>query len=155
MERRALVWPCWMGSDSTQASGKTAIRQLISYALIGLLTNLVGYALYLMLTYIWGSPKLTMTALYAVGAVIGFLANRRFTFRHEGRIDIAGFRYILAHLLGYLLNLSLLVVFVDWMGFAHQIVQAVAIIVVALFLFVLSRFFVFAPKLAENEAMRS
>ena len=124
------------------------LRQLFRYGMIGLLTNFLGYALYFFLTYLWSSPKLTMTVLYSAGALIGFFAN-------DGRIGVAGMRYMFAQLLGYLLNLSLLVLFVDRLGFAHQLVQAVAIVVVAIFLFVLLRFFVFAPQLPENGAMRS
>ena len=155
MEILALVWRFWMASKSFRLSKDKTLRQLFSYALIGLLTNLLGYALYLLLTYLWGAPKLTMTTLYSAGALISFFANRRFTFRHDGRIGVAGVRYLFVQLLGYLLNLTLLVLFVDWLGFAHQVVQAVAIFVVAIFLFVLSRFFVFAPQLAENGAIRS
>jgi putative flippase GtrA len=85
-----------------------------------------------------------MTLLYVMGATASFLANRRFTFRHRGQIGAAGARYLLAQLSGYLLNLLMLFLFVDWLGFAHQHVQALAILVIALYLFVLSRFFVFA-----------
>lgn len=144
-----------MASEFLRPSKNKTLRQLFSYAFIGLLTNILGYALYLLLTYFLGAPKLTMTALYSAGALISFFANRRFTFRHDGRIGVTGMRYLFAQLLGYLLNLTLLVLFVDWLGFEHQIVQAVAIVVVTIFLFVLSRFFVFAPQLAENGAIRS
>ncbi len=93
--------------------------------------------------------------LYFSGALIGYFANRRFTFCYDGRIGVAGMRYMFAQLLDYLLNLSLLVLFVEWLCFAHKIVPAVAIVVVAMFLFVLLLFFVFASQLLENSAMRS
>ena len=53
---------------------------------------------------------------------------------------------------GYLMNLAILFVFVDKMGFAHQWVQAVAIFVVAGYLFLAFKFFVFAapPKAPES-----
>jgi len=135
-------------------SSKKTLRQLFSYALIGVLTNVLGYALYLLLTYLWGAPKITMTALYFVGASIGFFANRRFTFRHDGHIGVTGVRYLLAQVAGYLLNLVLLLLFVDWLGLAHQIVQAIAIVLVAIFLFVMLRFFVFAPSSVVTGVVR-
>lgn len=138
----------------TKLRSKKTLRQFLSYSLIGVLTNLLGYGMFLVLTDVWGSPKLTMTLLYSVGALIGFLANRRFTFRHSGRIGVAGSRYMMAQLLGYLLNLCLLLVFVDWLGFSYQVVQAIAIIVVAIFLFVLFRVFVFAPSMAVTGVVR-
>lgn len=130
------------------------IRQFISYALIGILTNFLGYVLYLLLTYFLAEPKLIMTVLYVTGALIGFFANRRFTFRHDDKIGKSVIRYLIAQLLGYFLNLTLLVVFVDWLDYKHQIVQAFAIIVVAIVLFLLSRFFVFASHLSNNGALR-
>jgi len=133
---------------------KKTLRQIFSYTLIGVLTNVLGYATYLALTYLWGAPKLTMTALYLVGASIGFLANRRFTFRHDGGIGDTGVRYLLAQVAGYLLNLVLLLLFVDRFNFPHQIVQAIAIVVVAIFLFVVLRIFVFAPSLAVAGVVR-
>jgi len=144
-----------MNADSGILSIRKTFRQLFSYALIGILTNVLGYAFYLLLTYLWDAPKITMTALYFVGASIGFFANRRYTFRHDGHIGVTGVRYLLAQVAGYLLNLVLLLLFVDWLGFPHQIVQAIAIIVVANFLFVMSRFFVFAQSAAESEGVPS
>lgn len=123
------------------------LRQFFTYALIGVLTNALGYAIFLLLTYLWGAPKSTMTALYFVGASISFFANRRFAFRHDGSAGTAGVRYLLAQLAGYLLNLVLLLLFVDWLGFPHQIVQAIAIVVVAIFLFIVLRSFVFVPSM--------
>jgi len=129
-----------------------AARQLLSYAMVGVLSNLAGYALYLLLTHLGCTPKLTMTMLYAAGATIGFFANRRFTFRHDGHVGATGIRFMVAHALGYLLNLALLLIFVDVLGFAHQIVQAIAIVVVALFLFMLFRLFVFVQRSPESGA---
>jgi putative flippase GtrA len=133
---------------------KNPLRQFFTYALIGVLTNVLGYAVYLILTNLSGAPKLTMTALYFVGSSIGFLANRRFTFRHDGGIGITVGRYLLVQVAGYLLNLVLLLLFVDWFDFPHQIVQAIAIVVVAIFLFILLRVFVFIPSLAVTVAVR-
>lgn len=131
------------------------LSQLLRYSMVGAAVNLCGFAIYFFLTSLGATPKLTMSLLYAVVVVIGFFANRRFTFNHDGHIGTAGIRYLLVHLLGYLLNLTLLVLFVDWLGFAHQVVQAAAIVVVAIFLFVLSRFFVFSPQMSENGVIRS
>jgi putative flippase GtrA len=128
--------------------------QLLRYGIVGGVANLFGYAAYLLATGLGGTPKATMTLLYAFVVLIGFFANRRFTFNHNGHIGMAGIRYLFAQLLGYLLNLTLLVLFADWLGFAHQFVQAIAIVVVAVFMFALSRLFVFAPQELENKPIR-
>jgi putative flippase GtrA len=122
------------------------MRQLVRYAVIGLATNVSGYTVYLLVTWAGIEPKVAMTSLYLIGAIASFFANRRWTFSHQGSIAAGGIRFGIAHLLGYLLNLGLLLVFVDRLGFPHQAVQAVAIVLVALFLFALFRWFVFPTR---------
>lgn len=119
------------------------LEQLKLYGIVGLLSNFLGYLVYLLLTFQGLGPKLAMSLLYAVGAGIGFFGNRNWTFRDTGPVMKSGFQYLLAHLAGYLLNLSLLTVFVDRLGYPHQLVQAIAIFVVAGFLFLIFKFLVF------------
>ena len=87
-----------------------------------------------------------MTLVYIIGASIGFVGNRQWTFSHRGNATRAAVRYVAAHLLGYMLNFVILLVFVDRLGYAHQWVQAAAIVVVAGFLFVSFKYYVFFEK---------
>jgi putative flippase GtrA len=124
-----------------------SFKSVMLYGIIGLTSNLVGYAAYLALTH-WGSdPKLAMSLLYAIACSIGFFGNRRWTFAHQGGVLGSALRFLAAHLMGYLMNLSILIVFVDRLGYPHQAVQAVAIFVVAAFLYVAFRWFVFPRKI--------
>ncbi|MGH8384632.1 MAG: GtrA family protein [Pseudomonas sp.] len=117
--------------------------QLIKYGIIGISTNTAGYLLYLAATYIGITPIWSMTLLYALGASIGFVSNRRITFAYEGGIFGSGIRYVLVHLAGYALNFGILIIFVDRLGYPHQIIQVFAIFTVAAFLFIMFKFFVF------------
>lgn len=117
--------------------------QLLKYALVGFLSNGCGYALYLFLTELGSTPKLTMTALYLAGALISFVGNHRLTFSYQGGTLGSGIRFVLAHAVGYAINFCLLAVFVDHLGYAHQWIQALAIFVVASYLFLALKFFVF------------
>ena len=119
--------------------------QLFRYGLVGVITNLALYGGYLLITYLGVEPKKTMTLLYVVGAMIGFVGHRNWTFTHQGALLGAGTRYFIAHIFGYLINFLILLIFVDKLGYVHQWVQAAAIIVVAGFLFVTFKYFVF-PK---------
>jgi putative flippase GtrA len=120
-------------------------RQLLRYGLVGIMTNFSIYCVYLLITYLGFAPKKTMTVLYIAGALIGFIGHRRWTFMHKGALLGSSARYFIAHLCGYLINFLILLTFVDKLGYPHQWVQAAAIIVVACFLFVAFRYFVF-PK---------
>ncbi len=139
-EKRILAWLlCPMNNE---ALGKSN-RELIYYGLIGIVSNIAGYLIYLMITYFGCPPKIAMTILYGVGATVSFLGNRKLTFKHQGHLLGSGIRFIIAHFVGYLLNLTILIAMVDNLGYAHQWVQAVAILIVAAFLFMALKFFVF------------
>lgn len=121
--------------------------QFVRYAIVGVTTNALGYLLYLAVTA-WGglSPKITMSLLYCTGVLIGFIGNYRWAFRHKGAIPASLLRYLLAHVGGYCINFMMLHVFSYTLHYPHQLVQAVAIIIVALYLFAAFKYFVFAEK---------
>ncbi len=120
-----------------------SFKELGRYAFVGIVSNLVGYLVYFLVTYIGISPKIAMTILYVVGATSGYIGNRKFTFAYNGSFMGSGFRYLIAQFLGYLINLFILIVFVDCYTYPHQWVQAAAIFIVAGFLFIAFKFFVF------------
>ena len=120
--------------------------QLIRYGLVGVASNAAIYFVYILITYLGIEPKTAMTLMYLLGATIGFMGHRKWTFAHSGATSTAVLRYVLAHTFGYLLNFLILYTFVDRLGYAHQWVQAAAIIIVAVFLFIVFKFFVFSKK---------
>lgn len=119
------------------------MRTLLRYGLIGILTNLIIFAGYLALTFVGTGPKVAMTITYSVGAFIGFLGNKKWTFMHVGNVKTAAIRFTVAHGCGYLLNYLILFTFVDKLAYPHQWVQAGSIVLVAAFLFLLFKFWVF------------
>jgi putative flippase GtrA len=121
--------------------------QLIRYGLVGILSNAAIYCVYLLITHRGVEPKVAMTLTYIIGASIGFIGNRKWTFAHRGDYTSAALRYVLAHLFGYQLNFLILFTFVDRLGYAHQWVQGVAIIIVAGFLFIVFKHFVFRERI--------
>ena len=122
---------------------QSSFAQLVRYGLVGLAVNLAGYAVYLLVTYLGVPPRLAMTVLYGVGAVAGFWGNKRLTFRHEGGVVTSASRYVLAHCVGYLINLAIFAVVIDTLGYPHQWAQAIGVFVVAGYLFLAFKFFVF------------
>ena len=132
-----------MNGSLLNAKTRQLSTQLFRYGMIGVASNSLGYSIYLLVTFLGGTPKITMSVLYGFGMMISFLANRKLTFEHQGSALAAASRYLIAHSFGFLINLIILVILVDKMGFAHQWVQALAILIVALFLFLTMRFFVF------------
>jgi putative flippase GtrA len=132
-----------MNDSFVAEEARSLATQVFRYGLVGIASNLSGYFIFLLFTC-WGiEPKKAMTLLYIVGATIGFFGNRQWTFAHRAGALRVGGRFLIVHLLGYLINLLILLTFVDRLGYSHQWVQAAAIFVVAGFLFVAFKYFVF------------
>lgn len=124
----------------------TVTGQLIKYCVVGFCANALSYGSFLLLTHLGMDPKIAMTCLYLIAATASFLLNRKWTFSHDGEMFGIAVRYALAQLAGYLLNLLILIVFRDHMGFSAALVQACAVVTVAVFLFAVSKFLVFRSQ---------
>lgn len=99
---------------------KGSFKKLTRYAFVDIVSNLAGYLVYFLVTYLGATPKITMTLLYGVGATIGYIGNRNFTFSHKGSLLGSGVRYLIAHFFGYFINLVILIIFVDHFMYPHQ-----------------------------------
>ena len=126
-------------------------RQLFRFATVGVISNALLYIAYLLLTLFLGlEHKLAMTLVYVTGVILSFIFNRSWSFGHSGVAHRAFIRYVVANVIGYLLNLTLLVLAVDRLNLPHEGVQAVAIVLVALCTFLLHRYWVFATDRASR-----
>jgi putative flippase GtrA len=117
--------------------------QFLRFAIVGLGSNVALYAGYLLATSLGMGHKTAMTLLYPAGILGTFLLNRSWTFRRRSTSKRALISYIGIYAFGYLINFLGLYLFVDQVGYPHQIVQGILIIVVAILLFLLQRFWVF------------
>jgi putative flippase GtrA len=123
--------------------------QLIRFGIVGVLSNLALYAVYLALTR-WGAdPKVAMSIAYATGTVQAFALNRSWTFGYRGAMAGPFARYVAAYATGYLANLIILVALVNGAGLHHAAVQAGAVLAVAALLFLLQKHWVFRGRPAQ------
>src|SRR5688572_126275 len=90
------VWTADVGAGERFATA----RQIVRYGMVGVLNNLLGYLIYLVLTALWLEPKLAVTLLYPVGALTGYFGHARYAFAFEGGHAGGLIRYIGAHLSG-------------------------------------------------------
>ena len=127
--------------------------QFIKYVVIGLASNGILYFAYLGLTAYGLGHKTAMTLLYMLGVLQTFFFNKKWTFSHHGAVSRTLIRYIISYAFGYIFNLAALYYFVDRLLFPHQIIQGVMIILNAMMLFILQKFWVF--KKTGNEPLGS
>jgi len=133
---------------STKGESSQTVSQAIRFALVGIFNNLLGYLVYLVVTWLWIEPKVAVTLFYPLGALTGFLGQSR-AFSYRGSFHTGISRYVLAHLAGYCLNIFFLWYFSDRLGMPHQHIQLIAVFVVASFLFLLMKYYVFADRHAD------
>lgn len=123
---------------------KTTSHQFVKFVIVGLISKLVIFLLYLAATGQGISPKTAMSWLYLLGVLQTFYFNKSWTFDNR---DPDHLRHLILYLLvygcGYILNLMGLIVFVDQMGFDHRIVQGVLILGIAVLMFVSNKLIVF------------
>jgi putative flippase GtrA len=136
---------CWI-SDVTSNHWVALAYQVARYGAVGVLNNLLGYLVYIAVTWLWLDPKLAVTLLYPIGAITAYFGHAKYAFDYQGRHRSGILRYIAAHIFGYSIDVTLLYVFTDRLGFPHQIVQAFAVVVVGGVLYVLFRYWVFPPS---------
>jgi putative flippase GtrA len=115
------------------------------FVIVGLASNFVLYLLYLLMTALGVGYKIAMTLAYVTGTLQTFVLNARWTFERRGtRASMV--KYGLAYGACYLVNVLALIVFVDRIGLPHQIVQGAMILVIAVVMFLLQKFWVFTSS---------
>jgi len=121
-------------------------RQFARYAVIGVATNLGMFLLYLLLTADLLGPKSAMSVTFIAGVLSSFVLNRNWTFRDRGATAGSLSRYVFAYATAYVFNYASLALFADKLGFPHVHVQGLAILTIAVYLFVLQKVWVFRNK---------
>ncbi len=51
------------------------LRQVARYGVVGVISNLLGYLLYLLVTWLWLEPKVAVTLMYPIGAVAAYFGH--------------------------------------------------------------------------------
>lgn len=123
------------------------LATLMRFSSVGVVTTLVGIAVMMLaLAAGFGDYQANITG-YAVGLLLSFTLNRRWTFAQSEAATMAEVgRFLIAFGIAFLANFAVLV----WgrsIGFAGQpILQLAGMSVYSLFFFFLSRHFVFTPS---------
>lgn len=111
---------------------------------MGILNNLLGYLIYLLITSFGVDPKIVITILYPVGAITAYFGYLKYSFSFRGHRINPLLRYGIAYLVGYEVNLLRLSMLWEELKFLHQAVQALAMLVVAGVLFLMLQYLVFS-----------
>ncbi len=127
-----------------RSSGASVAVQFVKFGIVGVSNTLLTFAVYTLLLKGFGVWYLAASAIgFVVGAVNGFLWNRRWTFRGHVGDALTPVRWGIVQGCGLGLNLGLLYLFVHDAGLDKLLGQAFATVVVTVLTFIANRAWTF------------
>jgi putative flippase GtrA len=128
------------------------IRRIVRplrFGVVGVVNTVLGLAIIFVAKAFLGLEDLAANLLgYGLGLVCGFVLNRSWTFRHEGRAFAAFWRFGLAFAVAYVLNLVTVFGLRDAMGVNSYLAQAGGVIPYTISFYLMSAYFVFPARRA-------
>ena len=115
----------------------------IRYSGAGLVNTIVGFVVILSAMALNFSPIISNVAGYTVGFILGFVLSKKFVFRSNNHFVSESIRYLLAFVISFLINLLVLHLALNNLNFNALASQVVAAISYTVFMYLLTRFFVF------------
>jgi putative flippase GtrA len=130
------------------------IVQFIKFGIVGVSNTLLTFVVYTLLLKVFGVWYLAASAIgFVVGAVNGFLLNRRWTFSEHVGDALTPVRWGIVQGCGLALNEGLLYLWVAGVGLDKLVSQALSIVVVTTSTFLVNRAWTFrirAPVAAAD-----
>lgn len=121
------------------------MKQLMRFAAVGVVNTGLGYAVIFACMYLLGLGAVLSNVLgYAVGLVVSYILNRTYTFRSAAAAQGEILRFISIFLLAYLANLAALMLLIHRIGMHEGGAQLLAGVVYFGLSFILNKYYVFA-----------
>lgn len=124
--------------------------QFVKFGIVGISNTLLALTVYTVLVEVVGVWYLAASAIgFVVGAVNGFLLNRRWTFAGHKGDALTPVRWGVVQGCGLLLNLGLVALCVESLGMDKLLGQVVAIAIVVVLTFAANRAWTFRSHPAQ------
>ena len=91
-------------------------------------------------------PVVVVSILYPIALLISFVSHRQHSFQYAGGFRGPLVRYLIVQAMGYLLNISLMILLADRLGVPHQLAQLFNIFLAGGLLYFFMRYFVFSVR---------
>jgi putative flippase GtrA len=127
------------------------IVQFLKFGIVGVSNTLIAFAVYTILLKVFGVWYVAASGIgFAVGAVNGFLLNRRWTFREHVGDALTPVRWAIVQTCGLGLNLGLVYLFVHGLGMDELVGQIPTTAIVTVLTFAANRAWTFrTPAVAS------
>lgn len=123
------------------------VAQFVKFGIVGVSNTLIFFFVYTLLLKVFGVWYVAASGIgFAVGAINGFLWNRRWTFRGHVGDALTPVRWFVVQTTGLFANLGLVYTFVDGVGLDKLSGQAVTIVIVTVLTFFANRAWTFRER---------
>ena len=124
-------------------------RELLSYLVFGVLTTAVNYLSYLVISPFFTYTGVPTVIAWLLSVIFAYLTNRRFVFQSKARgkavLKEAG-SFFTARVMSGVMDVSIMAVFADWVGFDDRVVKLASNVLVVIFNYIASKLVVFRKK---------
>ncbi len=120
------------------------VDQLIRFGAIGMLTNLIGYSLFLTLTILLEfSPYLAVSFLYPLSISTSYVLNKNHTFRKSSPQKKQKIIFLSIYFSMYVLNIFILFIAENLFFIPSYLGQGIAVILLAIYSFIMQKKYVY------------
>ncbi len=130
-------------SKAATSRERPGLGRLLRYMLVGCANTLIGLSVIFLAMALGLSPVPANAAGYAVGLIVSYLLNRRFTFRSRVPLGPGALRYAAVVACAYALNLAILLFALNVLAINAYIAQTFGVGVYFVAVYVGSSLFVF------------
>ena len=124
-------------------------REIINYLFFGVLTTVVNYVTYLVMSPFFVLTTVPTVVAWVLSVLFAYLTNRKYVFcsHSTGRdaLKEAG-GFVTAPVMSGLLDVAIMWVFADCIGFNDLVIKLLSNVVVVVFNYVASKLVVFGKK---------
>ncbi len=120
------------------------LNEIFRYLLAGTINTIVGYCIFLVMLYIVNvNPYYSNIVGYIFGLIIAYILNKLFVFKNKTTTKTSIYRFFIAFILSFFINLFVLFIFVDILNQSPAISQIVAMTFYTIIFYLLNKFYVF------------
>ena len=121
-----------------------SLLQPLRFILVGIANTLLGLSVIFAAKGLAGLDDFVSNLLgYGCGLLLSFFFNRKWTFRHNGKIYPTAGRFLLVFLLSYVVNLMTVYGLRDGVGLNSYMAQALGVVPYTVIFYLTSRHYVF------------
>jgi len=129
-----------------QGPSGTALGQLVRYGIVGMLVNGGAWLAFVAMVGMGLHHQVAAALMFALAVLVSYGLNRVWTFGFQGDLGRTFGSYLVVYFVAWILDVMVLWIGVDVMGWSHALVQGGAILGIAGLIFLGQRYWVFRQE---------